>query len=258
MPGQPGHFLSATDKRHTPTKFGLAKRRAGREDRRRKKPWRRGRDETGDRERAVRIGQVDGAAPARGPGLLLRGQPSGRPAARTGQHLPLRHRRRADPSRGGHRRPQSRARPEPLRRHRPHTEGAGLRPRDRLPRRARRHAHGALQLDTSQASAEQQPALAGGGHRLRTRAARPARQPRRPPPRHQLAVRARPARGAAPALRAGRRAHQHGPDRVLRLQARRAARRRPGLRRALPAQSALGDRTARHDRPGPASDRIPR
>ena len=55
----------------------------------------------------------------------------------------------------------------------------------------------------------------------------------------------------------------HAAVRVVRLQARRAARRRPRLRRALPAQSALRGRAAAADRPrraggGPSSRRCPK
>ena len=85
------------------------------------------------------------------------------------------------------------------------------------------------------------------GHRRRARAARAAARARRP--RHRLdrpqGARRCGARSPTSCCRA-RRAHAAGGDvQSLRLQARPAARRRPRLRRALPAQPALRARAAR-------------
>ena len=72
----------------------------------------------------------------------------------------------------------------------------------------------------------------------------------------------RPAgRGAArldQGLRQRRRDAAHAAVRVVRLQARRAARRRPRLRRALPAESALRAGAAAAHRPRRAGRRVPR
>ena len=86
----------------------------------------------------------------------------------------------------------------------------------------------------------------------RARAARAAEGARRRLDRHQRPVRRAAAQGGGgqdAAARAARQAGRHLHD--LRLQARLAARRRPHLRRALPAEPALRGGAARADRPRP-------
>ena len=125
-----------------------------------------------------------------------------------------------------------------------------------LPRREDGHAGQAVLGDASPSSILERRAHAHRSDRPRARAAgADARGGLRV--RHE-----RPARGGAArldqGLRRGGPVQAHAPLRVVRLQARRAARRGSRVRRALPAQSALrGGACAAHGT-RPAGDRVPR
>ena len=97
--------------------------------------------------------------------------------------------------------------------------------------------------------------LADGRHRARDGAAGTAPRPGRRADRHPRDDPARPARRDGPPVRRGRGARRaRGDAAVVLLQARRAARRRHGDRRAVPEEPALGPRAAvpRRPRPGGA------
>ena len=134
----------------------------------------------------------------------------------------------------------------------------GLDPLLDLPRGQPRHAGAALQRDPAAASAGSRPVRRRGAA---VRAAADAEDPRagRRDRRHDApdgapAARAVPGllRSAQPAAEAGGHAAQ------LRVQARPAGRRRPGLRRAVPAEPALRRSAAPEDRTRPRRRQIPR
>ena len=174
------------------------------------------------------------AGPGAGRGRTDRPGGGHRPLSRRGQRRPRRAAGHGQPGSGAVPRGQRRRARPPLREHPPPP------PAGRVGAGHRRHRAGA-----SPARPGEVPGRRGGRHQ------RPQRPPApRPPAR---AVRQR---------RRGRHADQRG---VVRVQARAAARRRPGLRLPLPAQSPLGRRSPPPHRPrragarrtSPASPRLP-
>ena len=107
----------------------------------------------------------------------------------------------------------------------------------RVPRHEGRHAGQALLRDAPPPSVLERRAHADRGDRVRARPPR-RRALARHDVRHERAARDGAAR-VGEGVPVGRPVEAHAAVRVVRLQARRAARRRPRVRRPLPAQSAL-------------------
>ena len=133
---------------------------------------------------------------------------------------------------------------------------AGLGRHVPLSRHQDRHAGQALLRDAPPPSVLERRAHADRGHRVRARAARRSARARHHV-RHQ-----RPAGGRAAHLDQGLRLRRplaaDAAVRIVRLQERRPAGRRPGVRRALPAQSALRADAAAADRARRAGRGVPR
>ena len=203
--------------------------------------------------RRLGIGQERRARGARGFGLPRDQQP----AAGDGRRYRGQPRaRRADP-RGDRARRQDRPRiARALARRSAPCAALGVDRALPVPRRQDRYARQALLGNAAAASFLERRAHADRGDRARARVARAdARRGLRV--RHE-----RPARGGAArldqGLRRGRPVEAHAPLRVVRLQARRAARCRSRFRRALPAQSALRGSARAADRTRPGRRRVPR
>ena len=191
--------------------------------------------------------EVAGDGHLRGCRVLLRGQPAARDDPLAGRAVRPRGEQGRASGRG-----VRRARRRLLRHARPGARRPRLRRAalpDPLPRGRRPGADQPLQGDAPAPPARQRR-LRGGGPRPRAHAARPAEGARRRLHRHERPLGGPAAQGRgrqdAPA-RPPRQARRDVHD--VRLQARHAARRRPHLRRPLPAEPALRGRTCA-SRPG--------